>query len=36
LFAVGYLIHLQRDLILRELPFAPVDPRGRASAVVPG
>jgi rod shape-determining protein MreD len=36
LFAVGYLIHLQRDLILRELPFAQLILGAAASAVVPG
>ena len=35
LFAVGFPIFLQRDLILRELPFAQVVLGGIASAVVP-
>jgi hypothetical protein len=35
LFAVGFPIYLQRDLILRELPFAQVVLGGVASAVVP-
>ncbi|HEY1789444.1 MAG TPA: hypothetical protein VGJ73_14900 [Verrucomicrobiae bacterium] len=35
LFAVGFPIFLQRDLILRELPFAQVILGGIASAVVP-
>jgi hypothetical protein len=35
LFAVGFVIYLQRDLILRELPFAQLVLGAAASAVVP-
>jgi hypothetical protein len=35
LFAVGFPIYLQRDLILRELPFAQLILGGLASAVMP-
>jgi cell shape-determining protein MreD len=35
LFAVGYMIWLQRDLILRELPFAQVVLGALASAIAP-
>ena len=36
LFAVGFLICVRRDLILRELPFAQIFLGAAASAVVPG
>lgn len=36
LFVVGYVIWLQRDLILRELPFAQVVLGALASAIAPG
>ena len=36
LFAIGYLICVRRDLILRELPFAQIFLGAAASAVAPG